>query len=76
MGRWTVGVDSRLRFAIGSQKSATATAEPKLDLLAGPIVAATVGPVALFAQAGPSVVKLTSQTSAGVAALSGVGGVF
>jgi len=76
-GRWTFGVDSRLRFAIGTQKSAMAQAEPKFDLLAGPIAAATVGPVALFAQAGPSVLKLAgSSTSAGVAALGGLGSVF
>jgi hypothetical protein len=75
-GRWTFGVDSRLRFAIGTQKSAMAQAEPKFDLLAGPVAAAAVGPVAFFAQAGPSVLKVTSTTSAGVAALAGVGSVF
>ena len=36
----------------------------------------TVGPVAFFAQAGPSVLKVTGSTSAGVAALGGVGSVF
>jgi hypothetical protein len=75
-GRWTFGVDSRVRFALGTQRSAMAQAEPKLDLLAGPLAAATVGPVALFAQAGPSVLKLTDRTSAGVAALGGLGAVF
>jgi len=75
-GRWTVGVDSRLRFALGTQKSAMAQAEPKFDLMAGPIASATVGPVALFAQAGPSVLRVTDHTSAGVAALGGVGSVF
>jgi hypothetical protein len=76
MGRWTLGVDSRLRFAIGTQKSAMAQSEPKFDLLAGPVAAATVGPVAFFAQAGPSVLKVTGSTSVGVAALGGVGSVF
>jgi len=76
VGRWSVGLDSRLRFAIGTQKSANAAAEPKFDLLAGPVAAATVGPVALFAQAGPSVLKVTSATSVGVAALGGLGSVF
>jgi len=76
VGRWAVGFDSRLRFAIGTQKSAMAQAEPKFDLLAGPLAAATVGPIALFAQAGPSVLKVTGTTSAGVAALGGVGSVF
>jgi hypothetical protein len=76
IGRWTVGVDSRLRFAIGTQKSAMAMTEPKLDVLAGPIAAATVGPVALFAQAGPSVLKVAGSTSVGIAGLAGVGSVF
>jgi len=76
VGRWSLGVDSRLRFALGAQKSAMAQAEPKFDLLAGPIAAATVGPIALFAQAGPSVLKVTRETSVGVVALGGVGSVF
>src|SRR5262245_59012179 len=75
-GRWSVGVDSRLRFALGSQRGAMAAAEPKLDLMAGPVAAATVGPVALFAQAGPSVLKVTGRTSVGVAGLAGVGSAF
>jgi hypothetical protein len=75
-GRWSFGLDSRVRFALGTQKSANAQAEPKFDLLAGPLAAATVGPVALFAQAGPSVLKISGATSVGVAALGGVGSVF
>jgi hypothetical protein len=75
-GRWSFGVDSRLRFALGTQKSAMAQAEPKFDLMAGPIATAAVGPVAFFAQAGPSVLKVAGSTSAGVAALGGVGSVF
>jgi hypothetical protein len=75
-GRWSVGFDSRLRFAIGTQKGTTAAAEPKLDLLAGPVAAATIGPVALFALAGPSVLKVAGDTSVGFAALGGVGSVF
>jgi hypothetical protein len=76
VGRWAVGLDSRLRFAIGAQRSAAAMAEPRLDLLAGPIASATVGPIAMFAQAGPSVVKMTGDTAVGLAALGGVGSVF
>lgn len=75
-GRWTVGVDSRLRFAIGAQKSAVAAAEPKLDLLAGPIATVAAGPVALFAHAGPSLLEVTNSTSVGVAAVAGMGTVF
>src|SRR5262245_10280633 len=76
VGRWSVGLDSRLRFALGAQRGAMAAAEPKFDLLAGPVTAATVGPVALFAQAGPSVLKVTGRTSVGVAGLAGVGSAF
>ena len=76
-GRWTFGLDSRMRFALGAQRGAMAQAEPRFDLLAGPLAAATVGPVAFFAQAGPSVLKLSgSSTFAGVAALGGLGSVF
>jgi hypothetical protein len=76
VGRWSVGLDSRLRFAIGTQRGAMAVAEPRFDLLAGPIAAATVGPVAFFAQAGPSVLRVTNSASTGVAALAGLGSVF
>jgi hypothetical protein len=75
-GRWSVGLDSRFRFAIGTQKGTMAAAEPKYDLLAGPVASATVGPVALFAMGGPSVLKVTNTTSTGFAALGGVGSVF
>ena len=76
VGRWACGIDARLRFAIGAQRSATAMAEPKFDLLAGPVATAALGPVALFAQAGPSVLRATNTTSSGVAALAGVGSIF
>jgi hypothetical protein len=75
-GRWTLGVDSRLRFAIGRHHSARAQTEPRFDLLAGALAAATVGPIALYGQAGPSVLELAGATSSGVAALAGVGAVF
>jgi hypothetical protein len=75
-GRWSFGLDSRLRFAIGTQKGTMAAAEPKFDLLAGPVASATVGPVAFFAMGGPSVLKVSNATSSGVAALGGVGSVF
>jgi hypothetical protein len=75
-GRFTLGVDARFRFAIGTQKGTMAAAEPKLDLLAGPVAMATVGPFLLFAQAGPSLLKVTGATSWGVAGLGGVGAVF
>jgi len=74
--RWTFGVDSRMRFAIGAQRSAQAMAEPKFDLLAGPIATVTVGPLALLAEAGPSILRVGGQTSVGVVAMAGIGAVF
>ena len=53
-----------------------ALAEPRFDLMAGPIATAVVGPVAFFGQAGPSVLEMIGSTSAGVVALGGVGSVF
>jgi hypothetical protein len=76
MGRWTLGVDARLRFAIGAQKSAMAMSEPQLDLLAGPIATVIAGPVALFSELGPSLLKVAGHTSVGVAGLMGIGSVF
>ena len=40
------------------------------------VVATTVGPVAVFGQAGPSVLKLGGTTSTGLAVLGGLGSVF
>jgi hypothetical protein len=76
VGRWAFGIDSRLRFALGAQRGAVAMGEPKFDMLAGPVAAATLGPIAVFAQAGPSILRVTSRTNAGIAALAGVGSVF
>lgn len=76
LGRWALGLDGRCRFALGAQRPATGTVEPKLDLMAGPVAVAALGPVAIFAEAGPSLLKVTADTSVGVAALGGVGSVF
>jgi hypothetical protein len=75
-GRFTLGLDGRFRFALGTQRGTMAAAEPKVDLLAGPVAMATVGPFLLFAEAGPSLLKVTGATSVGVAGLGGVGAVF
>jgi hypothetical protein len=75
-GRFTLGLDARFRFAIGTQKGTMAAAEPKLDLLAGPVAMVAVGPLLLFAEAGPSLLKVTGETSFGVAAMGGAGAVF
>jgi hypothetical protein len=74
--RLLLGFDSRVRFAIGAQHVAASKAEPRFDLLAGPIATVVAGPVALFAEAGPSLLKLGAETQKGVVALGGVGTAF
>jgi len=74
--RFVLGLDSRFRFAIGTQRGLAATAEPRFDLTGGPVVAVTAGPVALFTEVGPSIVHLSTRTFVGVAAMGGLGTVF
>lgn len=72
-----VGLDSRVRFAIGTQHGHAATTEPVFDFLAGPIATAATGMGAIFAQVGPSAFQLeNSPTHVGVAALAGLGGAY
>ncbi len=72
-----VGVDSRARFAIGTQHGRAATTEPVFDILAWPFATAAEGPVALFAQAGPSALQLAnSPAQIGVAMLAGIGAAY
>jgi hypothetical protein len=71
------GFDSRVRFAIGTQHGRAATTEPVFDFTGGPLAVAATGPVALFAQAGPSAFELAgSSTRWGVAMLAGLGGAY
>jgi hypothetical protein len=76
--RWLMyGLDSRVRFAIGTQHGHAATTEPVFDFLGGPVVAAANGPVAVFAQVGPSAFELDhSSIHVGVAGLVGVGAAY
>jgi len=72
-----LGLDTRARFAIGTQHGNAATTEPTFDFLAGPLATVVAGPVALFAESGPSVFRLSGgPTRAGVAGLAGVGAAF
>jgi hypothetical protein len=76
-GRLSLGLDSRARFALGAQRSAVAMAEPTFDLAAGPVATFIAGPLALFAEAGPSVLRLPATgTRFGLAAIGGVGTAF
>lgn len=76
--RWLMyGLDSRVRFAIGTQHGHAATTEPIFDFLAGPVATASAGPVAIFAQVGPSAFELDhSSAHLGVAALGGLGAAY
>lgn len=77
-GRWLMlGLDSRVRFAIGTQHGHAATTEPVFDFMGGPVATVATGPVAIFAQAGPSAFELANSSArVGVAALAGLGGAY
>ena len=62
------GVDSRVRFAIGTQHGRAATTEPVFDFMGGPLAMAATGPVALFAQVGPSAFELAGGSTPGASA--------
>jgi hypothetical protein len=76
--KWLMyGLDSRVRFAIGTQHGHAATTEPVFDFLAGPIATAATGMGAIFAQVGPSAFQLENgPTKVGVAALAGLGAAY
>ena len=75
-GRLAYGVDARARFALGTQHGRAATSEATLDAMGGPLVSYALGPVAPFAEIGPSVFRLAGETRAGVAAFGGLGTAF
>jgi hypothetical protein len=76
--KWLMyGVDSRVRFAIGTQHGHAATTEPVFDSLVGPIATAATGIGAVFAQVGPSAFQLENgPPRVGVAALAGLGAAY
>ena len=76
--KWLMyGLDSRVRFAIGTQHGHAASTEPVFDFLAGPVVTAATGMGAIFAQMGPSAFQLENgPTHVGVAALVGLGAAY
>jgi hypothetical protein len=76
MGRWTLGAEARARFALGAQHGAQAKAEPTFDLLAGPVAAATLGSIAIFAGAGPTLLRAGGTSTLGVTGLAGLGAVY
>ena len=76
-GWLVIGLDTRTRFAIGPQHGRAATIEPTFDFTAGPVATAVAGPIALFAEAGPSAFRLAgADTRYGLATLAGLGAAF
>ena len=76
--RAAVGVDGRWRFDLGSDAAKLMAArEPTFDLDVGPVAALPLGPVALIAHAGLSVIRRVGEnTRVGAVALGGVGTSF
>jgi hypothetical protein len=74
---WLVGLDSRVRFDLGSDSALLAQhMEPTFDLLAGPSGTLVLGSLALSAQAGGAGVRLQQRTSYGAFGLVGLGSAF
>jgi len=72
--RLVVGLDSRVRFDLGSDPAKLAAhQEATFDALLGPSATALVGPVALSLQAGGSMVHRAQSSSYGAFVLTGVG---
>jgi hypothetical protein len=75
--RWLLGFDARLRVDLGSDGAVLrAHHEATLDALAGPTVAAVLGPLALSLSGGASTVRLAGGTTYGLYAITGVGTAF
>jgi hypothetical protein len=76
--KWLIyGVDSRARFAIGTQHGHAATTEPVIDFLGGPVGIVAAGPISVFAQAGPSAFQLANSPARfGLAMLAGLGAAY
>jgi hypothetical protein len=71
--RLLLGVDSRLRFDLGSRASKP---EPKLDAMVGPAATVLLGRVALLVHTGASAFRASASTSYGVFLLGGLGTAF
>jgi hypothetical protein len=76
--RLHLGLDGRWRFDLGSDTAKLQAAnEPLYDVDVGPVAALTLGPVALVAHAGASVVRRVGQGAAlGLIGLGGLGTSF
>jgi hypothetical protein len=71
------GFEGRGRSAIGAQHGASSAQEPKVDATAGAIGMLTVGDFVLFAELGPSAVKMQSaEWKLGIASLGDICALF
>jgi hypothetical protein len=76
-GRVVWGFEGRGRSAIGAQHGASSALEPRADATAGAIGMVTVGDFVLFAELGPSAVKMQSaEWNLGIASLGGICALF
>jgi hypothetical protein len=76
-GRFILGLDSRVRFAIGTQHGRAATTEPKFDFVGGPVATVAAGPIGVFAEVGPSAFQLANDPMRfGIAAVAGLGAAY
>jgi hypothetical protein len=73
-----LGLDARGRFDLGSERAKLRAAnEPSYDLGVGPVLTVALGPVALGAHAGLSVLRYVDEKAqAGAIALGGLGTAF
>ena len=76
--RGYAGVDGRWRFDLGSESAKLIAArEPRYDLDVGPVAAVWLGPVALMAHAGLSVLRRVGESArVGAIAMGGAGTAF
>ncbi len=78
--RINIGFDTRGRFDLGEASAQGDSTDHPFDLVAGPLVSVSVGPIALLAQAGFHALMLTDNGqdsfTAGALAMAGVGGAY
>jgi hypothetical protein len=76
-GAFVFGLEGRGRSAIGPQHGMSSAVEPRLDLNAGAIGMVSLGSFVLFAETGPSALRLAgSDMRWGVTSLAGLGAPF
>jgi hypothetical protein len=76
-GRMVLGVESRARSAIGTQRGMHSNVEPRFDAMIGPTAMVSFGTLVAFAELGPSAVRLpAADTKWGIASVAGLASIF